>query len=160
MSFTTAMDGVFEGFKTMLYALAIVVMSFVLKEVNDQLGLTQYIIETVSPWINRALLPAIAFVSLAIITFATGSFWGVYAISLPIIIPLAQELDVNIWLAIGAVISAGAFGSHACFYGDATVLSASATGCNNMAHVTTQLPYALLAGGISVVVYLGLGFAL
>lgn len=60
-------------------------------------------------------------------------------------------------LIIGAVISAGAFGSHACFYGDATVLSASATGCNNMAHVMTQLPYALLAGVISVFIYLGLG---
>lgn len=160
MSFSSSMNSVFDGFKTMLYALAIVVMSFVLKEVNDQLGLTNYIIESVSPWMNKALLPAIAFVSLAVITFATGSFWGVYAISLPIIIPLAESLGVNIWLAIGAVISAGAFGSHACFYGDATVLSASATGCNNMAHVTTQLPYALLSGGIAFLIYLALGYML
>ena len=158
MNFTKAMEGIFEGFKTMLYALAIVIMSFVLKEVNDQLGLTSYIIESVSPWMSRELLPVIAFISLAGITFATGSFWGVYAISLPIIIPLAQELGVDIWLAIGSVISAGAFGSHACFYGDATVLSASATECNNMAHVMTQLPYALLAGGIAAAIYLGLGF--
>jgi len=158
LSFTQAMDSVFDGFKTMIYALAIIIMSFVLKEVNDQLGLTQYIIEMVAPWMSRALLPAIAFVALAGITFASGSFWGVYAISLPIIIPLAQELEVNIFLAIGAVISAGAFGSHACFYGDATVLSASASGCNNMAHVMTQLPYALLAGVFSVFIYLGLGF--
>ncbi len=46
-----------------------------------------------------------------------------YAISHPIIIPLAQEIGGNTWLAIGSVISAGAFGFHACFYGDATVLS-------------------------------------
>ncbi|MEM6633750.1 MAG: Na+/H+ antiporter NhaC family protein [Bacteroidota bacterium] len=157
LSFTQAVEGIFEGFKTMLYALAIVVMSFVLKDVNDQLGLTAYIIETVSPWMSKELLPVIAFISLAAVTFATGSFWGVYAISLPIIIPLAQELEVNIWLAIGSVISAGAFGSHACFYGDATVLSASATECNNMAHVMTQLPYALLAGVISALIYVGLG---
>jgi len=160
MSFAKAMNGIFEGFKTMLYALAIVVMSFVLKDVNDQLGLTHYIIETVSPLMSREMLPAIAFVSLAIVTFATGSFWGVYAISLPIIIPLAQEMDVNIWLAIGAVISAGAFGSHSCFYGDATVLSASATGCNNMSHVMTQLPYTLLAGSISIMIYLILGYTI
>lgn len=158
MSFETAMKSVFEGMKLMLYALAIVVMSFVLKNVNDQLGLTDYIIEQVSPWMSRALLPAIAFLSLSLVTFATGSFWGVYAISLPIIVPLAQSLEVNIWLAIGAVVSAGAFGSHACFYGDATILSASATGCNNMAHVLTQLPYALIAGIISTLLYLGLGF--
>ena len=90
-------------------------------------------------------------------TFATGSFWGVYVISLPIIVPLAQSLDVNIWLAIGSVVSAGAFGSHACFYGDATILSASATGCNNMAHVLTQLPYALISGVISTIIFLLLG---
>ena len=160
MNFSSAMDSIFDGFKTMLYALAIIVMSFVLKNVNDELGLTQYIIETVSPWMNRAMLPAIAFISLSLVTFATGSFWGVYAISLPIIIPLAQQMDVNMWLAIGSVISAGAFGSHACFYGDATVLSASASGCNNMAHVMTQLPYALLAGIVTVGVYLILGMAM
>jgi len=157
MTFTQAMEGVFDGFKTMLYALAIVVMSFVLKEVNDQLGLTQYVIETVSPLISREYLPLISFVSLALITFATGSFWGVYAISLPIIIPLAQSIGVDIWLSIGAVISAGAFGSHACFYGDATVLSASATQCNNMAHVMTQLPYTLMAGAATSIIYLVLG---
>lgn len=160
MSFVQAVEGIFEGFKTMLYALAIVIMSFVLKEVNEQLGLTAYIIESVSPWMDRALLPVIAFVSLSIVTFATGSFWGVYAISLPIIIPLADKLEVHPWLAIGAVVSAGAFGSHACFYGDATVLSSSATGCNNMAHVLTQLPYALLAGLIAVLFYLILGYTM
>ncbi len=157
MSFTQAMEGIFKGFKTMFYALAIVVMSFVLKDVNEQLGLTSYVIETVSPLLSQAYLPLIAFVSLSLITFATGSFWGVYAISLPIIIPLAQNIGVDIWLSVGAVISAGAFGSHACFYGDATVLSASATQCNNMAHVMTQLPYTLIAGAISSVIYLVLG---
>ena len=157
MNFRTAMDSVISGFQLMLFALAIIVMSFVLKDVNDRLGLTQFIIETVSPWMSRALLPAIAFLSLSLVTFATGSFWGVYAIALPVVLPLAQSVGVNLWLAIGAVVSAGAFGSHACFYGDATVLSASATGCNNMAHASTQLPYALLAAAISVAVYLALG---
>lgn len=152
--FTQSMKGIFKGFKTMLYALAIVVMSFVLKEVNQDLGLTQYIIATVSPWLNHTYLPVVAFLSLSLVTFATGSFWGVYAISLPIIIPLAQQMGVDIWLATGAVISAGAFGSHACFYGDATVLSASATGCNNMAHVLTQLPYTLISGALTALVYL------
>lgn len=158
MSFPAAMEGVFSGFKTMLYALAIIVMSFVLKAVNDELGLTEFVVETVSPWLNRALLPAIVFVTLSLVTFSTGSFWGVYAVSLPIVLPLAQSLEVHPWLAVGAVISSGAFGSHACFYGDASVLSASAAGCNNMAHVLTQLPYALLAAAVSTGVYLVLGF--
>jgi Na+/H+ antiporter NhaC len=67
-------------------------------------------------------------------------------------------MDANLFLAVGAVVSAGAFGSHACFYGDSTVLSSSATGCNNIAHATTQFPYALIAGGISFFVYVILGY--
>ncbi|WP_430908333.1 Na+/H+ antiporter NhaC family protein [Maribacter sp. 2-571] len=159
-SLVDAMEGIFSGFKSMLYALAIVVMSFVLKEVNDSLGLTTYIVDAVSPILSKELLPVVAFVSLALVTFSTGSFWGVYAISLPIIVPLAQSMGVDIFLAIGAVISAGAFGSHACFYGDATVLSASATGCNNVAHAITQLPYTLLSGFLSALGYLLLGYLL
>jgi len=150
----------FRGFREMVYTLAIIVMSFVLKDVNDQLGLTEYVIEVVSPVLSQHWLPAVAFLSLSLITFATGSFWGVYAITLPIIVPLAEAMDVNIWLATGAVVSAGAFGSHTCFFGDSTVLSSSATGCNNMAHALTQLPYALIAAGISFGVYVALGYAM
>lgn len=152
------MNQAFHGFKEMVYTLAIIVMSFVLKDVNDGLGLTEYVIEVVSPILSQAWLPAIAFLSLSIITFATGSFWGVYAITLPIIVPLAETMGVNIWLATGAVISAGAFGSHSCFYGDSTVLSSAATGCNNMAHALSQLPYAVIAAIISFGIYLGLGY--
>lgn len=160
ISFETAMENVFGGIKTMIYPLAIIIFSFVLKDVNEQMGLAEYIVESVSPWMTKEILPVIAFVSLALVTFATGSFWGVYAISFPIIVPLAQSFGVDISLAMGAVISAGAFGSHACFYGDATVLSSSASGCNNMAHVLTQLPYTLIAGFISIIIFLILGYTI
>lgn len=92
------------------------------------------------------------------VAFATGSFWGVDAITLPIIIPLAEAMGTNMWLAVGAVLSAGAFGSHACPYGDATVLSAAGSGIDTITHVITQAPYVLLSGGIAAVGYLVLGF--
>ena len=134
--------------------------SFGLRNVNEELGLTQFVIESVQPIMSGALLPAVTFVTLSLIAFATGSFWGVYAVSLPIIVPLAQSMGVSLPLSIGAVVSAGAFGSNACFYGDATVLSAQASGCNLFAHAWTQLPYAVLAGGISALAYVVLGFLL
>jgi Na+/H+ antiporter NhaC len=116
------------------------------------------VIDVASPWMSRAMLPAVAFAALAPLTVATGSFWGVYAIATPILVPLAISLDVYPPLAVGAMVSAGAFGSHACFYGDATVLSSAASGCNNMAHAVTQLPYALLAATVTTIIYLALGF--
>ena len=45
-------------------------------------------------------------------------------------------------LVIGATLSASTFGSHACFYSDATVLTAQATGYTPMQHALTQIPYA------------------
>ena len=107
-----------------------------------------------------AFLRAVIFVALSLITFSTGSFWGVYAVSLPIVVPLASSMDVPMPLVLGAVISAGAFGSHACFYGDASVLASSSSGCNLLAHVKTQLPYALLAAAISALGFLALGIFL
>ncbi len=160
MTASSTMESAVSGFQSMLYPLAIIVMSFVLKDVNDRLGLTEFVIRTVTPWMNRQVLPALAFVTLSLATFSTGSFWGVYAIATPILAPLAQSLDVNPHLAMGALISAGAFGSHACFYGDATVLSSSASGCNNMAHAVTQFPYALLAAGVATALFLACGWSM
>ena len=129
-----------------------------LKEVNDKLGLTHYVIETVRPMMNGKMLPLVTFLSLSMITFATGSFWGVYAVSFPIVIPLALAMDANVPLAIGAVISSGAFGSHSCFYGDSTVLSATGSGCAPIDHSLTQIPYAVVTALISSVLFLALGF--
>lgn len=160
MSFNDFSKSLFEGFQTMVPPLAVVVMSFVLKEVNDELHLTDFVIATVKPWMSAAFLPAVAFLSLSAITFATGSFWGVYAVTLPIIIPLADQMGSNQALAIGAVISAGAFGSHACVYGDSTVLSSTASGCDNVRHALTQLPFAVAAATITTLGYIVLGWSL
>ena len=160
MSMAEIFDTFFEGFKTMVFPLGIVVVSFMLKEVNDGLGLTDYVIETVKPLMSGSMLPVVTFLSLSVITFATGSFWGVYAVSLPIVIPLAQAMDANLALAIGAVISSGAFGSHSCFYGDSTVLSATGSGCRPIDHALTQIPYALLTAVISSFIFIVLGIAI
>jgi len=144
----------------MVYALALVVMSYVLKEVGDQMGLTQYVINGVKPLIDRQLLPVIIFVSISLITYTTGSSWGVYAVVIPIAIPLAQSLHANVPMSIGAVVSAGVFGANACLYSDATILTSQSTDTNNLAHSFSQLPYALLAFGLSAVGYWVLGYAL
>jgi len=157
MTLNDIFDTIFEGFKTMIFPLGIVVVSFMLKEVNDGLGLTNYVIETVKPLMSGKMLPLVTFLSLSVITFATGSFWGVYAVSFPIVIPLALAMGANLPLAIGAVISSGAFGSHSCFYGDSTVLSATGCGCKPIDHALTQVPYALLTAAISAVIFALMG---
>ena len=149
LTWTELFDTILDGIKIMLPALTICVVAFMFKEVNDQLGLATYVIEKVTPWLTPTLLPLLVFATMSIISFATGSSWGVFAIAIPIVLPLAESIGVSTSLAIGALISASAFGSHACFYSDATVLASQGSGCGVMEHALTQIPYAIIAALIA-----------
>jgi tetracycline resistance efflux pump len=149
MSLSEMMDVMMNGFKTMLPAISIVIAAFIFKDVCDKLGLPLYIIENLAPYMSAQMLPALVFLSMAILAFATGSSWGIFAVSIPIVMPLAFAVDANIPLVIGALLSASSFGSQACFYSDSTVLAAQGSGCNLMSHALTQFPYALIAAIIA-----------
>lgn len=157
-TFSQLSETVFSGFNSMVFALALVVISYVLKEVGDQMGLTAYVISSVKPMVSKELLPVIIFVSISCISWTTGSSWGVYAVVIPIVIPLAQSLDSNVLVNIGAVVSAGVFGANACLYSDATILTAQSTDTNNLDHALSQLPYALIAFFITALIYVAMGF--
>ncbi len=73
---------------------------------------------------------------------------------MPLAIPMAVSLDVSIYVCIGAVLSGGLFGDHCSPISDTTILSSTGAGCDLVDHVKTQLPYALLNGGITLVCYL------
>ncbi len=159
LSLEQQVDALFQGFNTMLYPLSTVIGGFLLKEINDSLGMTQYIIESVTPYLNQATYPAIVFVLLALIVFGTASSWGVFVIAIPIVVPIAQHLDVHMPLVIGALLSASSFGSHSCFFSDSSILAAQGSGCSPMSHAFTQFPYALLGAVLAVCAFLALGFA-
>jgi Na+/H+ antiporter NhaC len=157
-TFRQLSETVFMGFNSMVYALAILMMSYVLKDVNDKMGLTEYVLQTVSPHVSKAMLPFVVFVSLSVISVTTGSSWGLYAVAIPLVVPLAQHLGGNVLVNCGAVISAGVFGANACLYSDATILTAQSTECNNLDHGLSQLPYAGISFGLSALAYLCFGY--
>ncbi|HHX86929.1 MAG TPA: sodium:proton antiporter [Firmicutes bacterium] len=160
MTFGEFWDAFMDGLKDMIPVLSLVVASFFLREANDALGLTPYVIETVKPIMSGALLPVVTFLTMGAIAFATGTFWGLIAIALPIIIPLAEAMGVNVFLAIGAVTSAGALGSHACFYGDAPTLTCSSTQITNIDYARTSLPMIITPIVLASILYIVLGYAM
>jgi Na+/H+ antiporter NhaC len=87
------------------------------------------------------------------LSFATGSNWGVFVIVLPVVVTLSEAVGADITVVIGATLSASTFGSHACFYTDATVLSAHSAGTTPYQHAITQLPFALIAFFVSAAAY-------
>ncbi|ABM24963.1 MULTISPECIES: Na+/H+ antiporter NhaC family protein [Shewanella] len=151
MPLSEMMDQMIDGFKGMLPAIGTVIAAFVFKDVCDQLLLPQYVITALSPFMTPSLLPAVVFLSMSVLAFATGSSWGIFAVTIPIVMPLAQSVGADIPLVIGALLSASSFGSQACFYSDSTVLAAQGSGCNLVSHAVTQLPYALIAAVLAFV---------
>jgi Na+/H+ antiporter NhaC len=145
------MEVMMNGFKTMLPAICTVIAAFVFKDVCDKLLLPQYVIENLTPYMTAQMLPAIVFLAMAILSFATGSSWGIFAVSIPIVMPLAYAVEADIPLVIGALLSASSFGSQACFYSDSTVLAAQGSGCNLVSHAVTQLPYTLIAATLAFI---------
>nr|WP_298249919.1 Na+/H+ antiporter NhaC family protein [uncultured Halomonas sp.] len=156
-TFATLMDAIMDGFRTMMLPLAIVAVGFVLREINDQLGMTAFMIDSLTPYLTVAMLPAIVFLSMAIVVFATGSSWGVFVISIPIVVPIAQSMGAPLPLVVGALLSASSFGSHACFFSDSSVLSSQGSGCQPMQHALTQIPYALIGALVTTLGFLVLG---
>jgi Na+/H+ antiporter NhaC len=147
------------GFATMVPMLFICVGALTVKIAMDEIGLPAYIINAVLPYMTPELFPAITFVVVAGLSFITGSNWGIPAVTVPIIAPLAVLSGANVPMTLGAIVSGGTFGSHACFYSDATVLTSQASGIDNLEHAFTQIPYGFLGAVIAVLLYIGFGLA-
>lgn len=155
-------DCFITGIKNMLNSIILMILAFLFADMSEKIGFTYFMIHSAEALFinNPQFMPLCVFIVLSIAEFITGTNWGMYIIAFPIVIPMALDLGVNVALAVGAVISAGVFGSHICFYSDATVITSAATGCDNFAHAKTQMPYGLLAAFITMVLYTILGFVL
>lgn len=160
MSFGRFGELFIQGFADMLPVLAILLASFFIKTACGEMDLSGYVISLVEPFLTPAVLPAVVFIILAALTFVTSSFWGIEVIALPIVVPLAIALNGSILLVLSAVVSGGVFGSHACFYSDATVLSSATCEIDNMDHAITQAPYAIMGAILAVIAYLIAGYAM
>lgn len=153
-------DYCIDGLKNMILPLMLMVLAFLFSYASDRIHFTRQVIDLVVPYMTPQLMPLLIFIVLGATEFITGTNWGLYIIALPIVIPLSQAVGGNTLLAVSAVLSAGVFGSHICFYSDATILSSSACGCNNFDHAYSQMPYGLISAGLASICFLIAGFVI
>ncbi|GIO08073.1 sodium:proton antiporter [Brevibacillus reuszeri] len=149
-TFQQSVDDWVKGVKQMMNVPLILVMVWSIGSVTSKMGVGVYITQLIDGFLPVSIVPACIFVIGALISFATGSSWGVWAILMPIAIPMAHSLDLSLPLVIGAVISSGLFGNHCSPIADTTVMTATAAACDNIEHVRTQLPYALIIAATTV----------
>lgn len=163
LNFKDSMSSIEEGFKAMVPPILILTLAWSLKAMTDSLGAAEYVAEIVDRTKGNfvGIMPAVIFLIACGLSFATGTSWGTFGILIPITLK-AFPLDGSNSLAIicvSACMAGAVCGDHCSPISDTTIMSSAGAQCNHIAHVSTQLPYALSAAAVSFLTFLVAGFA-
>jgi Na+/H+ antiporter NhaC len=135
----------------------ILLLAIALGDVAEQLGTGRYVAQVTSGLLPPFLFLPLVFVVAGSVAFSTGTSWGTFAIMLPISVPAAAALGLPVAPFVAASLSGGVFGDHCSPISDTTIISSMAAATDHIDHVRTQLPYALIGGGIAIVSFAVLG---
>ena len=154
-----------EGIKSVVSAMLILSLAYCINAISKTLGTANFVISVTESWMTPATLLAMTFAVCAFISFFTGTSWGVYAIMIPIAMPLAFSMSGGVegslvYAEIAAVMGGGAFGDHCSPLSDTTILSSLGAGSDHVDHVKTQLPYALSVAVLCLIGYIIIGICL
>jgi Na+/H+ antiporter NhaC len=149
MSVKEGISTYIKGCSKLFDCMVMLILAWALSAVGDVLVTSEFIVSIVQGTVPYWLVPSIAFIIGVVMSFATGTSWGTFAIVMPIAIPMAYHLDASLFVTIGAVLSGGLFGDHCSPVSDTTILSASGANCELMNHTLTQLPYAAICAVVS-----------
>jgi len=157
-SLKETVDLVFKGISGLMPIALLLLFAFAIGAVCRELQTGQYVAELAKAWLSPGLIPLLVFLISCFIAFATGTSWGTFAIMIPIAVPMAQEMGVAETIAIAAALGGGIFGDHCSPISDTTILSSMAAATDHIDHVRTQIPYVAIAGVITALLYLVVGF--
>ncbi|MEM9929837.1 MAG: Na+/H+ antiporter NhaC family protein, partial [Bacteroidota bacterium] len=152
-----SVDLVLKGIAGLIPLALIMLLAFAIGSLCKKLETGIYVADVAKGLLSPALVPFLVFVVTCFIAFSTGSSWGTFAIMIPIAVPMSEQMDANVLMAIAAVLGGGVFGDHCSPISDTTILSSMASATDHVDHVKTQLPYAGIAGGLAAVGYLLFG---
>jgi Na+/H+ antiporter NhaC len=155
MTFEDVMSCIPKGFIAMVPAILILTMATSLKSMTNTLNASDFVFNAMQnagglQW----LLPAIVFVVACLVSFATGTSWGTFGILIPIVSAIFPETSSLFFVGISACLAGAVCGDHCSPISDTTIMSSAGAHCNHIAHVETQLPYALTVAAISFVTYI------
>ena len=162
LKFKECMSCIEAGFKAMVAPILILTLAWTLKTMTDSLGASDFVANLVKQGAIKDLtwaMPAIIFLIACGLSFATGTSWGTFGILIPITLNIFSfESGSPLAIICMSACMAGAVcGDHCSPISDTTIMSSAGAQCNHIAHVSTQLPYALTCAAVSFVVYLAAG---
>lgn len=163
LPFKKCMDCLVDGFRAMVPAILILIMAWTLKAMTDSLGAKEFVagaMEAVAGDFMK-FLPAIIFLVACFLAFATGTSWGTFGILIPIVVAVFEN-DPNQYelmiISISACMAGAVCGDHCSPISDTTIMASAGAECDHVNHVSTQLPYAIVAAVVSFFAYIVAGF--
>ena len=154
------MDYTLKGIGGLIPLALLMIFAFAIGDTCRTLGTGPYVASIADRFLNPNFVAPVIFITSMFISFSTGTSWGTFAIMIPIAVPMAQVMDVNLPLAIASVLSGSIFGDHSSPISDTTIISSMASASDHIDHVRTQLPYALTAAMVALVLFTAFGFIL
>jgi len=151
-------DNAYQGVLSMVMICAIITMALTLVEVNTATGMSDFVVATLTPYLNGALLPAIVFGFCAVYSYFGGGFWDMSMVFMPIVVPLANALGVNPLLPCAALVCAAAAGSTTYVCGDAIMITSRAIDIKPYYQMLATLPYAIVSYVLTVIAFVIAGF--
>lgn len=151
-------ESIYKGLGNMIPITIVMLLAFLIGKVIGDLGTAKYLASLMGNSVSPAIIPLLVFLLSSLMAFATGTSWGTFSIMMPIALALGGAMGIPPALMVGTVMSGGVFGDHASPISDTTIISSMAAGCDNMDHVNTQLPYALIAASLASIAFLIAGF--
>ena len=161
LSFRDCMACIPEGFKSMVPAILILTFAWTLKSMTDSLGAAEFVAEMVKSSAEGLvnMLPAIIFLVACFLAFATGTSWGTFGILIPIVVHVFENTPGDLMIiSISACMAGAVCGDHCSPISDTTIMASAGAQCDHVNHVSTQLPYAIVAAVVSFVTYIFSGF--
>ena len=161
INFRDCMGCIPEGFKAMVPAIMILTFAWTLKAMTDGLGAAVFVEEAMRSVAGgiEVILPAIIFLVGCGLAFATGTSWGTFGILIPIVVAVFEKSSPEMMIISMSACMAGAVcGDHCSPISDTTIMASAGAQCDHVTHVSTQLPYAIVAAAVSFVTYIVAGF--
>ena len=161
VNFRDCMGCIPEGFKAMVPAIMILTFAWTLKAMTDSLGAAVFVEEAMRSVAGgiEVILPAIIFLVGCGLAFATGTSWGTFGILIPIVVNVFSGTNHELMIiSISACMAGAVCGDHCSPISDTTIMASAGAQCDHVNHVSTQLPYAMVAALVSFLSYIVAGF--
>jgi tetracycline resistance efflux pump len=160
LTLNEVMNHTLKGISGLIPLAILMVFAFAIGDTCRTLGTGPYVASVADRFLNPQFVAPIIFITSMFISFSTGTSWGTFAIMIPIAVPIANVMGINLSLAIASVLSGSVFGDHCSPISDTTIISSMASASDHIDHVRTQLPYALTSAFIAIILFTVFGFIL